>query len=100
MRSSEISFLYARVALDLFGLAFRDDRSLSENGDLVGKREHDMHVMFDDHLGDSASGNPFQKIDRVVGIGAGHARGRFIEKQQLRILREAHGQLEPALVTT
>src|SRR5690606_2179476 len=48
---------------------------------------------------DLALADALEQFDRVVGVGTRHAGGRLVEQQQLRILHEAHRQLEPTLVT-
>ena len=49
------------------------------------RAEDDVHVVFDDRHGDIALFvDLFQKVDRVVGIGARHARGRFVQHSSRR----------------
>ena len=60
-----------------------------------------MHVMFDDCHGNVALFiDLFEKIDGVVGVGARHASGGFVQKQKFGFLHQAHRHLQTAFVAT
>ena len=58
---------------------------------------HEMHVVFD-HDDRMLAGDGLEQLRGVVGLGIGHAGDRFVDQQQLRILRKQHADLEPLLL--
>jgi hypothetical protein len=64
----------------------------------VRQREHHVHVVLDDDLGDAPLADALQQVDGVVGVGPRHPRGGLVEQQQLGILHQAHGEFQAPLV--
>ena len=77
--------------------SFRQHRAFVQAGDLDAEFAHEGHVVLDDHdrlvllisLSSSAG---------LLRLDVGHAGDRFVDQQQLRVLRQQHADLEPLLL--
>ena len=75
--------------------ALDDDLAVVQHGDALGKAERGVHVVLDHHDGDVARDGVEQRAHGLA-LGLGEPGERLVEQQQLRLLRQRHGELEPA----
>ncbi len=65
--------------------------------DLDVELAHKAHVVLDHHDRMLAV-NLFEKLGSLARLGVGHAGGRLVDQQQLRVLGQQHADFEPLLL--
>src|SRR5947209_8580719 len=92
-RTAEIGLAHLLVGGHLLRAAAGENRTLRQDGDVVGDPEHDLHVVLDDHEVDRA-GELANLRDRAFRFGGAHPAGRLIEQQQSRLGNQRHADFE------
>src|SRR3974377_1883545 len=82
VRYPEIYLANPVVGLDLNRRPSGKNLAAVENRYAIRDRKHDLHVMFD-HQDRKTPWQVGDEIDHLAGFGGRHARGRFIEQQEL-----------------
>src|SRR3974390_3703295 len=82
VRYPEIYLANPVVGLDLNRRPSGKNLAAVENRYAIRDRKHDLHVMFD-HQDRKTPRQVGDEMEHLAGFGGRHARGRFIEQQEL-----------------
>ena len=93
---SKIDVLHHWIGRNLLGCALAQYLALNEDADLLGKTEHQLHVVFDDEHRDVVRQCRYH-IEHKMRIRRRHASRRFIEEQNRRLERERYRDLHETL---
>src|SRR5262245_14258213 len=92
--AAEVGLLNLSIRRDLRGAAVGDELAEVEHADPLGEIEHDVHVVLDEE------NRELPLAGDVTDDGHGSSRvlrreplGRLVEKEQLRLLCDGHGDL-------
>src|SRR6185503_279596 len=94
---AKIHLARLRVGHHLRARALDDHAAVVQHGDAVGEVERGVHVVLDHHHRGVARNRGDQLLDRGA-LFAREAGERLVEQQHARLLRERHGDLDPALL--
>src|SRR5437762_7203148 len=97
--ASEITTLDLLVGTYFFRQAVGDQRSLLQDENPVGDREHRMDVMLGEQKGDASfSDDAANEVDGSFCLRRRHSGGWLVEQQQRGIERERHSKLKLLLL--
>ncbi|MNP09976.1 hypothetical protein D3C76_1021060 [compost metagenome] len=65
-----------------------------QNGDLIGDRFHEFHIVLDDHHG-AAFGDALEQACGFLPLARTHTGDGLIQQQQLGTLHQQHADLQP-----
>ncbi|PHN57538.1 hypothetical protein AO286_09850 [Pseudomonas syringae] len=80
MFSAQIDVDDARIFLHLIHRAVGQGLALMQDGDFVGHRFHELHVVLDNHHGPTF-GDEFEQPGGFLPFARAHAGHRFVQQQ-------------------
>jgi hypothetical protein len=92
----QVRGLHAGIGAHLRGRAAGDHLPVDHHGELVGQREHRVHVVLDQQDAVVFLDGQ-QQGDHALGFGHAHAGQRLVEQQHLRLGGQRHRDFELAL---
>ncbi len=75
-------------------LARADELAVVQHHDALGKRQHHLHQVLDDHDGDAAGGDAADDLQRLVDLGRVEPGVHFIEQEHFGLHRKALRELQ------
>ena len=95
---AEVGFDDVGIGPDFLRRAVGDFHAVVEHDQVLADAHDELHVVFDEDDGDVAFEDGVDEVDEGLGFAGVHARGRFVEKQELGARGQGAGDLQAALV--
>src|SRR5689334_3256687 len=97
-RAAEIGLYHCWVTLYARGLALSDFLTVVEHCNAVAQSHDQLDVVLDEQQRDPVRANLFEQRAQRDGFRRVHARGRLIEREELRLGRERTRYFQTALI--